>query len=214
MKKTKILKPLLLKPGMSHGHYHVAIFGSARIKRDDPRYRQIKRLAKMIARAGFDIVTGGGPGIMEAANWGHQEGRGKNHNHLHSFGLNIKLTRWKQVSNRHLDVKKEFHRFSRRLDYFMRLANAVVVAPGGIGTLLELFYTWQLTQVKQIRHVPIILLGDMWAELFDWIKKWPLHYRLMNKSDLNSIFLARNPREAIKILKKAHQGYKNDADNY
>ena len=100
-------------------HFRVAIFGSARIKPNDPRYKQIYSLAKRIASAGFDVVTGGGPGIMEAANKGHREGRKKG-KHVHSFGLNIMLP-MEQSANKHLDIKKDFKRFSERLDYFMNL---------------------------------------------------------------------------------------------
>ena len=136
MKKPKIPKDIDVE------HFRVTIFGSARLKSDDPRYKQIQSLAKMVAKEGFDVVTGGGAGIMEAANKGHKEGR-KGNKDIHSFGLNIKLP-MEQVANKHLDIKKDFERFSNRLDYFMYLSNIVVVAPGGIGTLLELYYTWQL----------------------------------------------------------------------
>ncbi len=188
-------------------HFRVAIFGSARIKRNDPTYKLIYELAGHIAAEGMDVVTGGGPGVMDAANKGHQEGRGKNHNHLHSFGLNIRLPKWEQVANRHLDIKKEFYRFSKRLDKFMELSNVVVVAPGGIGTLLELFYTWQLIQVERIRNLPVILLGDLWQELIEWIEKWPLKRRYLDRSDLQALFLAKNCEEAMTVIRKAHAAY-------
>lgn len=196
MKKTKPINA---------DHFRVAIFGSARIKPNDPHYRQIYSLARRIAAAGFDVVTGGGPGIMEAANKGHREGR-KEGKIVHSFGLNIMLPR-EQSSNKHLDIKKEFARFSQRLDYFMGLSNIVVVAPGGVGTLLEFFYTWQLIQVEHISNLPIIFMGDMWTELIQWIEKWPLKKRLLDKKDLNCLFLAEHCSEAIKIIKKAHKNY-------
>lgn len=191
--------------------FRVAIFGSARIKKNDPKYRQIESLAQRIAKAGFDVVTGGGPGIMEAANKGHKEGR-KN-NDVHSFGLNIELP-YEQISNKHLDVKKEFKEFSKRLSYFMKLSNAVVVAPGGIGTLLELFYTLQLMQVGHIKNMPIIFIGDMWSGLVNWIEEYPLKKRLLNKHDLHPLFLAKHNTEAMKILKKAHIAYINNDDGF
>lgn len=186
-------------------HFRVAIFGSARIKPNDSRYKQIYSLAKRIAGAGFDVVTGGGPGIMEAANKGHREGRRKG-KQVHSFGLNIMLPQ-EQAANKHLDIKRDFKRFSTRLDYFMNLSNVVVVAPGGVGTLLEFFYTWQLIQVKHICSIPIIFMGDMWPELIDWIEKWPLKKRLLDRHDLHPLFLAKHCSEAMKIIKKTHQDY-------
>ena len=170
---------------MEEKHFRVAIFGSARILPNDPQYNQIYRLARMIAAEGMDVVTGGGPGIMEAANKGHKEGRKNNDNH--SIGLNINLPH-EQMNNPHLDIKRQFDHFSDRLDHFMSLSNIVVVAAGGIGTLLELFYTWQLTQVQHICNTPIILLGKMWKPLIDWIEKYPLKKRLISPEDMMPIF--------------------------
>jgi uncharacterized protein (TIGR00730 family) len=188
------------------GHFRVAIFGSARIKRQDPGYKLIYGLSKLIAADGIDIVTGGGPGTMEAANKGHQEGRGGNH--IHSYGLSIKLPKGQTV-NRHLDIKREFRKFSRRLDCFMSLSNAVVVAPGGVGTMLELLYTWQLVQVEKISDMPIILLGKMWPEFLKWVKKWQLKHKLVDKVDMRDIYLAKTPAHAMKIIKKAHKEFEN-----
>ncbi len=187
-------------------HFRVAIFGSARLKPNDPRYKQIHTLAKMIARQSLDVVTGGGPGIMEAANKGHKEGRKGKRNGAHSFGLNIKLP-MEQAENKHLDIKKDFEKFSARLDYFMYLSNVVVVAPGGVGTLLELFYTWQLIQVKHICSIPIIFMGEMWPPLVKWIEKWPLKKKFLDKEDMHPFFLAKNCSEAMTIIKKANKEY-------
>ncbi|MBU0577978.1 LOG family protein [Patescibacteria group bacterium] len=193
-------------------HFRVAIFGSARIKRNDPRYKLIHTLAKMIARDGIDVVTGGGYGLMEAANKGHREGQ-KRGGKVQSFGLNIKLPK-EQKANKHLDIKKEFGRFSDRLDYFMHLSNAVVVAPGGIGTLLEFLYTWQLIQVGHICNIPIILLGKMWPDFIKWIEKWPLKKKLIDIEDMHPIFLADNCKEAIKIIRKAHKDFIDRGPDY
>lgn len=133
MKKTELGEEFGRK------HFRVAIFGSARIKKGDPIYELVYTLAKMISKSGMDIVTGGGPGLMNAASEGHHAGQ--KGNKLHSIGLRINLPKEDKQAT-HLDVKKEFHRFSNRLDNFMRLSNIVVVASGGVGTLLELFYTW------------------------------------------------------------------------
>lgn len=192
-------------------HFRVTIFGSARIKPKDPRYNQIYRLAKMIAGDGMDIVTGGGPGLMEAANKGHKEGRKSKK--VHSFGLNIVLP-MEQKANKHLDVNQEFNRFSQRLDYFMKLSNVVVVAPGGIGTTLEFLYSWQLMQVEQTCNIPIILLGDMWEPLIQWFEDYPLKRRMMSQKDMMPIFLARHCREAMKIIRKANHDFIHRGPDY
>lgn len=192
-------------------HFRVAIFGSARIKPNDPRYNQIYSLARMIAEEGMDIVTGGGPGLMDAANKGHKEGRKSKK--VRSFGLNIMLPN-EQQANKHLDVQKDFSRFSNRLDYFMKLSNVVVVAPGGIGTVLELMYTWQLMQVEHTCHIPIILMGDMWKPFIQWFEEWPLKKKMMSESDMTPILIANHCREAMKIIRKAHHHFKTRGNDF
>jgi uncharacterized protein (TIGR00730 family) len=199
------------KKGATPEHFHVCIFGSARISEDDPAYRLVNKLSRMIAEEGLDVVTGGGPGLMEAANKGHKEGRVDVD--THSIGLNIKIP-GEQEPNAHLDIKKEFSRFSERLDNFMLLSNVVVVAPGGVGTLLELFYAWQLVQVEHICDTPIILLGEMWPDLIDWIEKWPLKLGLIGQEDMIPLFLARDSVEAMKIVRKAFEEYKKGGDEF
>jgi len=185
-------------------HFRVAVFGSARVKQNEPPAREIYRLAKLIAAEDIDIVTGGGPGIMQAANKGHRDGRKSQD--VQSFGLNIKLPE-EQKANRHLDIKEEFHRFSERLDTFMMLSNAVVVAPGGVGTLLEFSYAWQLVQVRHIHDIPIILLGTMWARFLKWIERYPLKRGFLDAEDLNNLFLAKNYTEAFGIIKQFYEAY-------
>ncbi len=185
-------------------HFRVAIFGSARIKRNDPNYKQIYNLSKMIAAEGIDIVTGGGQGIMEAANKGHQEGR--KGQHIHSYGLNIRMPKGQMV-NKHLDIKREFRRFSKRLDCFMYLSNMVIVAEGGVGTMLEFLYAWQLVQVEHVNNIPIILLGPMWPDFMKWVKKWQLKSKFIDFKDIGNIFLADDIAKAIKIIKKAHKDF-------
>lgn len=206
MKKPKISKHINVE------RFRVAIFGSARIRPNDPRYKQVYSLARRIAAAGFDIVTGGGPGIMEAANKGHRDGRRKGKD-VHSFGLKIMISQ-EQIANKHLDIKKDFKRFSSRLDYFMSLSNVVVVAPGGVGTLLEFFYTWQLIQVKHICSIPVIFMGDMWPDLIKWIEKWPLKKRLLDRKDLNPLFLAKHCSEAMRVIKTAHKEYEKGGTDF
>ena len=191
-------------------HFRVAIFGSARIKEYDPIYQEIYKLAHMIASENIDVVTGGGPGIMKAANKGHMDGR-KTCDKTKSIGLNIRIPR-EQKPNRHLDIKKEFHHFSGRLDTFMVLSDVVVVASGGVGTLLEFIYTWQLVQVKQICNIPIILLGDMWADFLKWVEKYPLKQKFLEKKDLNHIFIAKDSLDSFRIIKRFYEGYEQGDD--
>ncbi|MBT3836494.1 LOG family protein [Candidatus Woesearchaeota archaeon] len=190
MKKHKINK----------NHFRVAIFGSARLKKNDSRYKLVHNLAKAIAKENMDVVSGGGPGLMDAASKGHHAGRGKED--IHSVGLTIKLP-MEQVDGYHLDIKEDFDRFSGRLDKFMKLSNVVVVAPGGVGTALEFFYTWQLIQVKHICNTPIILLGPMWDGLIKWLKTQPVKKGLISKGDLESIFCVKTVAQAMKIIKQS-----------
>ena len=193
------------------GHFRVAIFGSARIKKGDALYKQVYELARQIGAENIDVVTGGGPGLMEAANRGHKAG--SKDNQAHSFGLLIDIPD-AQAINKSLDVKKEFRRFTGRLDTFMALSNVVVVAPGGIGTTLELFYTWQLIQVDKKSEIPVILLGKMWKELMKWVKKWQLKNEFMEAKDMNTIFLAKNNKQVMEIIKKAHADYLKGKTKY
>ncbi|MCH8945639.1 MAG: LOG family protein [Nanoarchaeota archaeon] len=191
--------------------FRVTIFGSARIKRGTLIYNQVRTLARLLGERGIDVVTGGGPGLMEAANQGHKKGSKKTG--ARSIGIGIKLPR-EQTFNKHLDIKKEFKRFSRRLDVFMALSNVVVVAPGGVGTLLELFYTWQLVQVKRIHNIPIIMLGRQWPALMKWFEKYPLKSKFFEKKDINLLFLAKDCSETIKMIDKAHEMYQKKGKDF
>ena len=182
--------------------FRVVIFGSARIEKGDPTWNLVYDLAKSIAIEGMDLVTGGGPGLMDAASEGHNAGDISQK--ANSIGLQIKLPNTQRDAH-HIDIMKEFYRFSTRLDNFIELANAVVVAPGGIGTLLELCYTWQLMQVKMISHIPIILIGDMWSDFGIWIKNWALKNNFLDKKDFRLLHLVNNYTDALKILKNAHK---------
>lgn len=190
-------------------HFRVAIYGSARLKKNDPRYKMIYALAKKIAEEGIDLVSGGGPGLMDASSRGHHAGRKKKNNHALAFGLTIRLPT-EQRESYHLDIKREFNKFSNRLDHFIALSNVVVVAPGGIGTMLELMYTWQLVQVKQVCDIPIILLGDMWSGLLEWIRKSPIRSKFMDKSDMNLVFHAKTVSQAMTIIKAANTEFKKN----
>jgi len=187
-----------------HKHFRVTIFGSARIRPGDPEFMEVYELAKLIAQENIDIVTGGGPGLMLAASKGHCDGRTDDTSKC--IGLNITIPH-EQKPNRHLDVKQEFHRFSNRLDTFMALSNAVVVAPGGVGTLLELMYTWQLVQVKHICHIPIILMGEQWNAFLQWVSKYPLKRGLLDKKDMELLIYAEDYQETMKVIKKFYEGF-------
>ena len=181
-------------------HYRVAIFGSARIKQEDEEYKDIYFIAKELAEAGLDVVTGGGPGLMEAASAGHKSA-GLD---THSIGLNIKLP-FEQEENSYLDIKKEFDRFSSRLDTFMSLSDAVIVATGGIGTLLELFYSWQLIQVRHICETPIILFGDMWGGLINWLTTEVITRGLFDIHDMDNILHIKSPEKVVRLIRKVHE---------
>ena len=168
----------------------MSIFGSARIKANTNEYAQVYELAKKLAKNKTDVVTGGGPGLMEAANAGSKDGGSK----TKSFGLHIDLP-FETTPNDHLDITYHHKKFSSRLDEFMRISHAVIVTPGGIGTILELLYTWQLIQVGHISERPVILLGEMWNGLIDWMESEPLKKHLIEKSDFKNIQIVQNVDE-------------------
>src|SRR5206468_408932 len=173
---------------METDFYRVCIFGSARIQPDSLVYKQVEQLAGALARQGVDVVTGGGPGLMEAANKGAKKGS----TGAWSIGLPIELP-FEADANSHLDVKSQHKRFSSRLDEFMRISHAVVIMPGGIGTLLELFYTWQLMQVDHIKPRPLLLLADddTWTSFVAWLREHPLRLKLMSERDFEMLRIVR-----------------------
>ncbi len=191
--------------------FRIAIFGSARVGQDDKTYKNVFKLAEKIGEKGYDVITGGGPGLMQAANAGHQQGRKDDKSQ--SVGLTIKLP-WESKANKYLDIKEHFDRFSERLDTFMVLSNVIVVTPGGIGTCLEFFYTWQLIQVKHVCSIPIVLVGDMWENLMKWIRKDLLKKGFISVGDLANIHSAKNHKTAMRIIEKAHEIYEREGDSY
>jgi uncharacterized protein (TIGR00730 family) len=185
--------------------FRVCIFGSARIRPEGPVYQTVYRLARSLAKLGVDIVTGGGPGLMEAANRGVQEARNEQSK---SYGLPIELPKRLEAPNKHLDIKSQHRRFSSRLDEFMRLSHAVIVAPGGIGTVLELMYVWQLLQVGMIEPRPVILLGrEFWAGLIVWMREQQLGKAFISEHDLEFVHLVDSPKEVVQIIRKALEAY-------
>lgn len=186
-------------------HFRISIFGSARVNKEDEVYKQVYEFAKMMAEEGIDIVTGGGPGLMEAANSGHAAG--DPNNEVQSIGLTVRLPD-EAGRNQYVELEKHFDKFSNRLDTFVSISHAVVIMLGGVGTCLEFFYVWQLIQVKHIYQMPIILIGEQWEGLLDWIIKYPLKSKLLNKEDLDVIHVVKNNKEAADIIKKTYAAYR------
>ena len=138
---------------------------------------------------------------MEAANSGARAGREEKKSKSRSIGLSIELP-WEPDANNHLDVKRHHQRFSSRLDDFMRLSHAVVCTPGGIGTLLELFFVWQLVQVQHLTMRPVILLDkEFWSGIVAWMKEFPLARGLISEKDFNCLVIVDTPEEALNILR-------------
>jgi len=190
---------------LEQGRFRVVIFGSARIEPQDSVYQTVYRIAHALAKHHIDIVTGGGPGLMEAANRGVKEMAQQD---SRSYGLPIYLPAINEPANKHLDIKSSHRRFSSRLDEFMRLSNAVIVAPGGIGTLLELLYVWQLLQVDMINDRPVILLGkEIWSGLLAWIQEVILPYGYLSPHDIRWIRLVDSEAEVINLILRAQECY-------
>jgi len=148
--------------------FRVAIFGSARTKPGSKVYEDVKQLAARLSEAGCDIVTGGGPGLMQAANEG--EKLGDPQNKTRSIGVRIELP-FEQGANPFVEQLYSHRTFYSRLAQFMRLSSAFVIVPGGIGTTLETMMVWQLLQVRHLAGVPLIFVGPMWRELVAWAQK-------------------------------------------
>ena len=187
--------------------YRVCVFGSARIKPDNEEYQEVFQLARLLSWASIDVLTGGGPGLMEAANKGARLGREEKNTKSMSYGLSIELE-WEPEPNNHLDVKRHHHRFSSRLDDFMRLSNAVIATPGGIGTLLEVFFAWQLIQVKHLPARPIVLMdSSYWSGVIAWMKEVPLGRGLISDHDFDCISVVDSPEDVFEIISKHQQAY-------
>jgi uncharacterized protein (TIGR00730 family) len=174
----------------------VSIFGSARTKPDDPVYIQTVDIARKLAKIGFNIITGGGGGIMEAGNKGAAEGGAQ------SVGLNIKLP-FEQKPNSFADLQIEFNYFFVRKVMFIKYAQAYIGMPGGFGTLDEIFEAMTLIQTKRIKPFPVILVGtDYWGGLLDWIKTTLVKRDLISPEDLDLIHLLDDTDAVVKTIKQ------------
>lgn len=176
----------------------ISIFGSARTKPDHPDYQSAEKLAKVLSEAGYGVLTGGGPGIMEAGNKGAFENGGA------SVGLNIELP-MEQHPNPYQTASLDFRYFFIRKLCFLKYSLAVVIYPGGFGTLDEMSETLTLIQTNKINPVPLVLVNrKFWAPLIEWFKEGLLKEGMISKEDLDLFVLVDTPEEALEYLRKCH----------
>jgi len=174
----------------------VTIFGSARVRPDDPYYKKTEYLARKLAENGFSVITGGGPGIMEAANKGAAAAGGQ------SVGMNIRLP-YEQKPNPYANTVIEYKYFFIRKVMFVKYAVAYVILPGGFGTMDELFEALTLIQTKRIKGFPVIMMGsEYWQGLIDWLKNTMLQNDKIEPADLEIIQVIDDPDEIVKHIKK------------
>ncbi|CAA9518053.1 MAG: FIG01121566: hypothetical protein [uncultured Solirubrobacteraceae bacterium] len=182
---------------LAHVGKAVSIFGSARTPEEHPEYAQARHLAGLLGRRGFSIITGGGPGAMEAAN------RGARDVGVESIGLGIELP-FEQSLNAHVDLELEFHYFFVRKVMFVRYASGFVVFPGGFGTMDELFEAATLVQTGKIRHFPIVLVGtDYWRGLTDWLAETMFPEGKISPGDVEMLHLTDDLEEVVDIIETA-----------
>ncbi len=177
----------------------VTIFGSSRSQPGSPYYIKCRKVAETLAKSGFTIISGGGPGIMEAANKGAQGASGT------SVGLNIELPAG-QRANSFQDIHLEFRYFFIRKFMFVKYAVAYVIFPGGLGTMDELFEALTLIQTRKIRSFPVVLVGrEYWQGLLDWMKKSALASGTIDPGDIGIAQIVEEPEEACAIITRAYQ---------
>ena len=174
----------------------VTIFGSARVKPDNIYYQKTENLTRLLVQNGFSVITGGGGGIMEAANKGASEAGGK------SVGMNIQLP-FEQKPNPYANIHIHYKYFFIRKVMFVKYAVAYVILPGGFGTMDELFEALTLIQTKKIKSFPLILMGsEYWRGLLDWLKNTMLQEGKIYHTDLDLIQVVDDPEEVVKLIKK------------
>jgi uncharacterized protein (TIGR00730 family) len=173
----------------------VTIFGSARTTAHSPLYKLARTIGRRLAEAGYAVITGGGPGTMEAANRGCREGGGL------SVGCNIELPH-EQGTNPYVDLAIEFRYFFARKVMFVKYADAFVILPGGFGTLDELFESLTLIQTHKVRNFPVVLVGSSyWGGLLDWIRGTLLEARAIEEADLHLFQVTDDPDEVVRIVR-------------
>ena len=172
----------------------VSIFGSARTHPDEPMYQAATEVGNLLGAAGFEIITGGGPGIMEAANRGaHAAG-------AVSVGCNIELP-FEQIPNPYLTKSLTFKYFMVRKTMFIKYSNAYVIFPGGFGTMDELFEALTLIQTRKIRNFPVVLFGSQyWRGLLQWLTSTMLNEKMINPEDLSLIHITDSPKDAVDFI--------------
>jgi uncharacterized protein (TIGR00730 family) len=182
----------------------VSIFGSARTRTDDPDYQAAQETAALLSRAGFAVITGGGPGIMEAANRGAFEAGGL------SIGCNIELP-FEQNSNPYLTKGLKFKYFFVRKMMFVKYSLGFIIFPGGFGTLDELFEALTLIQTKKIRNFPVVLFGSAyWEGLLSWIRDFALQEGKVTEKDLKLLHVTDSPAEVVQIIVNSQDSLRLD----
>jgi uncharacterized protein (TIGR00730 family) len=183
--------------------YRVTIFGSARARPGTFAYEEVKRAAAALAEMGCDIITGGGPGLMQAANEGAAAAGAPERDR--SIGIRVDLP-FEQEVNPFVKQAFEHKTFFTRLHQFVIMSDAFIVAPGGIGTVLELMMIWQLLQVRHVQRAPLVLVGKMWPGLIDWARANLLTAQppLANPEDLTIPQCVNTADEAIELIRKHH----------
>jgi uncharacterized protein (TIGR00730 family) len=176
------------------GRPGVTVFGSARVREGHPAYDEARVVGKLLAEAGFAVVTGGGPGVMEAANRGSREGGGV------SVGFNIELPH-EQFSNPYVDIGLTFNHFYARKTMFVKAAEGFVIFPGGFGTLDELFESLTLIQTGKVLHFPVVLFDSrFWQPMLDWVRERPLAEEMVSPEDLELVAVTDDPAEAVRTI--------------
>src|SRR5579885_880897 len=187
---------------LAHIHPAVTFFGSARVHPDDPMYEAARESARHLAQAGFSIITGGGPGIMEAANWGAVEGGGQ------YIGCNIELPHEQNI-NAYVQISINFRYFFVRKTMFVKYAEGFVIFPGGFGTMDELFEALTLIQTGKTEHFPLVLFGSSyWAGLLTWIKETMLAEGKISSGDLDLLQITDSPEEVCQIILNSYEARK------
>jgi uncharacterized protein (TIGR00730 family) len=175
----------------------ITVFGSARVSEGDPAYATAREIGRLLAEDGYAVITGGGPGVMEAANRGCQEGGGL------SVGCNIELPHEQDI-NPYVDLGVEFRYFFARKTMFVKYADGFVILPGGYGTLDEMMEALTLIQTGKIRHFPVVLVGSaFYAGFLEWIKAKLLGEGMISPDDLDLIQVTDDPKEVVEIVRKA-----------
>ena len=200
----KVVNTLTRLRPSKRDRYRVAIFGSARAKPGTFVYDEVKRVAEALASMGCDIVTGGGPGLMQAANEGAASAGASG-----SVGIRVELP-FEQEVNPFVEEAFEHETFFTRLHHFVIASDAFVVVPGGIGTVLEMLMIWQLLQVRHVADVPLVLVGKMWPGLVEWAKTSMLDPRLAlaNPQDLEIPRCVASADEAIAIVRDLQERWR------